>query len=235
MKEYTPGQLEYHEYLKSSHWSDLKHRKQDELPKICASCTTHKHVQLHHMHYRSSFYLTVLEDMCWLCKTCHMIFHSKIKGAFRKSGTYAYLLQKTLDVINSTDKKKSRNQLKRERRQRRKDKNRERQLLRMERRELSENTLTKKQKMALLQPKETEAIESDIERGYRNWLALNPEEAKKLQLKAFYHKDRVKRKAKKINGCSVAFNHIIGHTGIKQRAALKSTMAGKVVVVRKEA
>lgn len=105
----------------------------------------------------------------------------------------------------------------------------------MERRELSENTLTKKQKMALLQPKETEAIESDIERGYRNWLALNPEEAKKLQLKAFYHKDRVKRKAKKINGCSVAFNHIIGHTGIKQRAALKSTMAGKVVVVRKEA
>lgn len=92
-------QIAYHEYLRSDHWRDLKKRKKEETPKVCAACGDKEKIQLHHMRYRETFEETELRDTCWLCKGCHTSFHHRA-GMRVKDCNDSKLLLKTILIIN---------------------------------------------------------------------------------------------------------------------------------------
>lgn len=89
---------QYAEYLESPHWDNFKREKAKVEDRQCLACTTRKEVQLHHMMYREDLETVQLDDTCWLCRTCHGLFHQKA-GLELKGIPYALLRPVTVRII----------------------------------------------------------------------------------------------------------------------------------------
>jgi hypothetical protein len=74
---------EYHTYLKSDHWKNVKVRYfSSKRPKVCDICGSDKEINLHHKTYTrlGHEYLT---DLIVLCRDCHEAVHSFLKSKDR--------------------------------------------------------------------------------------------------------------------------------------------------------
>lgn len=90
-------------YLESEHWKEFKRRKEAVEPKKCHACGDVKLVQLHHMIYRTPLESALLEDVCWLRKPCHEIFHQRA-GTVLKNVKQRKLLSATIRIIQGPRK-----------------------------------------------------------------------------------------------------------------------------------
>jgi len=62
--------MNYHEYIKSSEWRQIRQRRlQFDLFK-CRTCENEKRLEVHHVHYRNLGHENI-EDLITLCKNCH--------------------------------------------------------------------------------------------------------------------------------------------------------------------
>jgi len=66
------------EYLKSAHWKQLRAAKLSRNP-VCEICGTARHVDVHHLRYRSLYDVT-LEDLKTLCRWHHSAEHADQRG-----------------------------------------------------------------------------------------------------------------------------------------------------------
>jgi hypothetical protein len=70
---------DYDEYLRSSEWTEKRHRVLNRCHNICEGCGKNKAVQVHHLsyqHYRNEF----LFELVGICKKCHDTLHEKQDG-----------------------------------------------------------------------------------------------------------------------------------------------------------
>jgi hypothetical protein len=93
----------YATYLESEHWRNFKKRKEAIDPKKCGACGDVKLVQLHHMIYRHPIENALLDDTCWLCRSCHEIFHQRA-GTVLKKVKERNLLSETMRIIRGPRK-----------------------------------------------------------------------------------------------------------------------------------
>lgn len=67
---------EYHEYLSSQHWTELRRAALDKSP-ICERCKNRPSSQAHHLRYKNLFDVTT-DDLMAVCDTCHKTIHQGI-------------------------------------------------------------------------------------------------------------------------------------------------------------
>lgn len=84
---------QYHEYLKSDHWRQLKKRKSR---KRCGICKSTENLQVHHLNYRN-IYDVKNSDLLKLCDDCHSTAHVLIK-----SGGIQYASEENNDRFQAT-------------------------------------------------------------------------------------------------------------------------------------
>ena len=65
---------EYARFLQSDFWINLSRTKRDQIGR-CQHCGSKRHLQAHHVFYRSDWYQTQLADLKVLCRVCHEIEH----------------------------------------------------------------------------------------------------------------------------------------------------------------
>lgn len=85
-------------YLKSEHWSNLRHTKLRANPD-CQKCGCSENLDVHHVNYRNLFDVSV-SDLLTLCRPCHNRQH-EIEGApVRRKVSYKnYFPQQVKDKI----------------------------------------------------------------------------------------------------------------------------------------
>jgi hypothetical protein len=77
--------MSYPEYLKSSHWLDLKENKARRTARRCGLCGSTKQLDCHHVLYRNLIDVQT-SDLRWLCRECHSLVHELLaSGKIRVS------------------------------------------------------------------------------------------------------------------------------------------------------
>lgn len=66
---------EYAEYLSTPHWQELKGALYAKRGKRCMACASKKHVEAHHVTYRSPITACTADDLMPLCGRCHELVH----------------------------------------------------------------------------------------------------------------------------------------------------------------
>ena len=64
------------EYLKSSHWKQLRQEKIEKNP-LCEKCGVDSNLDVHHLLYKNLYDIS-LDDLQTLCRKCHDEEHKKI-------------------------------------------------------------------------------------------------------------------------------------------------------------
>lgn len=67
-------EVNYHEYLRSDRWQEIRQRKLLEVDFRCQLCNSDRDLQLHHRTYERLGH-EHMSDLTVLCATCHTLFH----------------------------------------------------------------------------------------------------------------------------------------------------------------
>jgi len=67
---------DYQTYLLSSEWRLFRQKAFKHHGKVCKTCGSKEHLQVHHLHYKNIFH-EQLEDVVILCETCHEAVHGR--------------------------------------------------------------------------------------------------------------------------------------------------------------
>ena len=70
----------YSVYLKSNDWKLKKSEAFSMFGRLCARCSSTKHLHVHHATYDRIYKENVKTDLFVLCVYCHNLYHSMIKG-----------------------------------------------------------------------------------------------------------------------------------------------------------
>jgi hypothetical protein len=88
------GYSSYSNYLKSSHWKDIRERQIREVGYECGACPSRVALQLHHKTYQR-LGAELVTDLEWLCDLCHKKTHKiptgGIKNPKRRNVTVKYI------------------------------------------------------------------------------------------------------------------------------------------------
>lgn len=93
---------EYHAYLESQHWADLRQAAFDRANRKCEACNATKGLHGHHLRYAKRLEDCTVDDIMALCTVCHDLWHKwhddhRNTGSFTREETRgAILVLKTL-------------------------------------------------------------------------------------------------------------------------------------------
>lgn len=72
--------MEYHEYLKTEHWQEVKELKLQSVNYKCQVCNSGEELNVHHRSYTNLYNeQNYLEDLTVICKECHELYHERLK------------------------------------------------------------------------------------------------------------------------------------------------------------
>ena len=88
----------YQEYLTSEAWVKLKESMPG--PHECLACNAVEGLHLHHIYYPENVWETKHCHCCWLCASCHSMFHTQVGISLEiPQETWDFLKKRTQTII----------------------------------------------------------------------------------------------------------------------------------------
>jgi hypothetical protein len=89
---------QHKKYTESAEWNELRRTMPGK--RKCAACASTAELNLHHMFYPDDLFQTKHCHCCWLCRTCHLAFHRRVKGTLsHPEKTWVELRKHTRKVV----------------------------------------------------------------------------------------------------------------------------------------